>query len=112
MSDVLEAHFAREDLEAKEFGLSLQRIKPNARLPFGHTHNKQEEVYVVVSGSGRIKLDDEVIDVAQWDAVRVSPEVMRAFEASGDGLELLAFGAPNVGSGDAQQEMGWWSEAD
>jgi mannose-6-phosphate isomerase-like protein (cupin superfamily) len=112
MSDVLEAHFARDDLEATQFGLSLQRLKPNARLPFGHTHDKQEEVYVVVSGSGRLKLDDEVIEIGRWDAVRVSPEIMRAFEAGGDGLELLAFGAPNTGHGDAQQEMGWWSESD
>ena len=112
MSDVLEAHFARDDLEATQFGLSLQRLKPNARLPFGHTHNTQEEVYVIVSGSGRLKLDDEVIEVGRWDAVRVSPETMRAFEAGTDGLELIAFGAPKTGLGDAQQEMGWWSESD
>jgi mannose-6-phosphate isomerase-like protein (cupin superfamily) len=110
MSEVLEAHFARNDLEATEFGLSLQRIKPDQRLPFGHTHNKQEEVYVVVAGSGRIKLDDEVVDLDRWDAVRVSPETMRSFEAGSEGLDLIAFGAPNTGHGDANQEMGWWSD--
>src|SRR5829696_10047975 len=69
MSDVLEAHFAREDLDATQFGLSLQRLKPGARMPFGHRHSEQEEVYVVVGGSGRLKIEDEVLDLAQWDAV-------------------------------------------
>jgi mannose-6-phosphate isomerase-like protein (cupin superfamily) len=108
MGEVLEAHFAREDIEAKKLGLSLQRLKANQRMPFGHKHEEQEEVYVVVSGSGRVKLEDEVIDVGQWDAVRVDPEVVRAFEAGPDGLELLAFGAPGVR--DTEQEMGWWTD--
>jgi mannose-6-phosphate isomerase-like protein (cupin superfamily) len=112
MGDVLEAHFARDDLEATQFGLSLQLLKPNQRMPFGHTHNQQEEVYVIVGGSGRLKLDDEILDVGQWDAIRIAPEVMRALEAGPDGLQLVAFGAPNVGLGDANQEMGWWSQTD
>jgi mannose-6-phosphate isomerase-like protein (cupin superfamily) len=110
MGEVLEAHFARDTLECTKLGVSLQRLKPDARMPFGHTHGEQEEVYVVVSGSGRVKLDDEIVDVGQWDAVRVSPEVMRAFEAGPDGLELLAVGAPGIR--DTEQTMGWWSEAD
>jgi mannose-6-phosphate isomerase-like protein (cupin superfamily) len=110
MGDVLAAHFVRDDLEAKQFGLSLQRLKPNQRMPFGHNHKSQEEVYVVVGGSGRLKLDDDVVDVARWDAVRVAPEVMRAFEAGPDGLEVVAFGAPATGLQDAQQEMGWWTD--
>jgi mannose-6-phosphate isomerase-like protein (cupin superfamily) len=110
MGDVLEAHFARDDLEATQFGLSLQMLKPNQRLPFGHSHEEQEEVYVIVGGSGRIKLGDEVVDVARWDAVRVAPEVTRGFEAGPEGLELVAFGAPNTGLQDAQQEMGWWTD--
>src|SRR5688500_6143999 len=77
MGDVLEAHFVRDDLDATRFGLSLQRLKPNQRMPFGHTHKEQEEVYVFVGGRGRLKLDDEVIDVGQWDAVRIAPEVTR-----------------------------------
>ncbi len=112
MGDVLEAHFVRDDLDATQFGLSLQLLKPNQRMPFGHTHNQQEEVYVFVGGSGRLKLDDEILDVGRWDAVRIAPEVTRAVEAGPDGLELVAFGAPNVGLGDANQEMGWWSETD
>jgi len=110
MGDILEAHFVRDDLEATQFGLSLQRLKPNMRLPFGHSHKTQEEVYVIVGGSGRFKLGDEVVDVAQWDAVRVSPDVTRGVEAGPDGLDMVAFGAPNTGLQDAQQEMGWWSD--
>lgn len=110
MGDVLAAHFVRDDLEAKQFGLSLQRLKPSQRMPFGHHHVEQEEVYVVVGGSGRLKVGDEILDVAQWDAVRVAPEVMRAFEAGPDGLEVVAFGAPATGLQDAQQEMGWWTD--
>jgi mannose-6-phosphate isomerase-like protein (cupin superfamily) len=108
MGDVLEAHFARNDLEATQFGLSLQRLKPGARMPFGHRHAQQEEVYVVVDGSGRLKVEDEVLEVGPWDAVRVSPEAARAFEAGDDGLTLIAFGAPNTGMGDAEQLPGWW----
>ena len=108
MGEVLEAHFAREDIEARQFGLSLQRLKPNQRMPFGHKHGEQEEVYVVVGGGGRIKIEDEVIEVGQWDAVRVEPDVVRNFEAGPDGLELLAFGAPNTR--DTEQMMGWWSD--
>jgi mannose-6-phosphate isomerase-like protein (cupin superfamily) len=110
MGDVLEAHFARDDIDATEFGLSLQRLKPNQRLPFGHHHERQEEVYVVVGGSGRLKLDDDVVDVRRWDAVRISPEVRRGVEAGSDGLDVLMFGAPNTGSQDVTQEMGWWTD--
>jgi mannose-6-phosphate isomerase-like protein (cupin superfamily) len=108
MGEVLEAHFARDDLECTKLGISLQRLKPGARMPFGHRHGEQEEVYVVVIGNGRLKLDDETIEVRQGDAVRVSPEVMRAFEAGPEGLELLAVGAPAMR--DTEQEMGWWSD--
>jgi glyoxylate utilization-related uncharacterized protein len=110
MGEVLAAHFVRDDLEATQFGLSLQRLKPNQRMPFGHNHKQQEEVYVVVGGSGRIRLDDDIVDVARWDAVRMAPEVMRALEAGPDGLEVVAFGAPATGLQDAQQEMGWWTD--
>jgi mannose-6-phosphate isomerase-like protein (cupin superfamily) len=108
MGEVLEAHFARDDIEARQFGLSLQRLKPNQRMPFGHRHAQQEEVYVVVGGSGRLKLEDEVIDVGRWDAVRVDPHVVRNFEAGPDGLEVLAFGAPNTR--DVEQLMNWWTD--
>jgi uncharacterized cupin superfamily protein len=108
MSDVLEAHFAREDLGATQFGLSLQRLKPGARMPFGHRHAEQEEVYVIVEGDGRVKIDDEVVEVTRWDAVRLAPETTRAFEAGEEGLTLIAFGAPNTGMRDVEQLPGWW----
>jgi mannose-6-phosphate isomerase-like protein (cupin superfamily) len=110
MGEVLEAHFARDDLEATQFGISLQMLKPNQRVPFGHFHDRQEEVYVIVGGSGRLKLDDEVVDLGRWDAVRIAPEVTRGLEAGPEGLELIAFGAPNTGPQDVRQEMGWWTD--
>ena len=108
MGEVLQAHFAREAIEATKLGLSLQRLKPNQRMPFGHRHEQQEEVYVVVGGSGRIKIEDEVLDLAQWDAVRVDPERVRNLEAGPDGLDVVAFGAP--GMRDSEQFMNWWTD--
>ena len=108
MGEVLQAHFAREAIEARNFGLSLQRLKPNQRLPFGHKHAEQEEVYVVVAGSGRLKIEGEVLDLAQWDAVRVDPELVRNLEAGPDGLDVIAFGAPGVR--DSEQLMNWWTD--
>ena len=110
MGDVLAAHFVRDDLEATQFGLSLQRLKPDQRMPFGHSHAQQEEVYVVIAGSGRLKLDDDIVEVAQYDAVRVASEVTRAFEAGPEGLDVVAFGAPATGLQDAEQQMGWWTD--
>jgi len=102
----LEARFARSALEAEKSGLSYQRLAPSFRGPFGHRHEQQEETYVVVSGSGRVKLEDEVCELRQWDAVRVAPRTARAFEAGPDGLELLVFGAG--ASGDAETLADWW----
>jgi mannose-6-phosphate isomerase-like protein (cupin superfamily) len=90
-------------------GVSYLRVGPNFRIPFGHTHKNQEEVYLVVSGGGRIKLGDDVRELKQWDAVRVHKDTMRGFEAGPDGVELIAIGAPNTGPGDALTEQGWWS---
>ena len=112
MGEIMEARFVRDDLDATRFGLSLQRVKPNQRVPFGHSHDEQEEVYVFVGGSGRLALDDEIIEVAQWDAVRIAPDVTRGLEAGPDGLDLIAFGAPATGLQDAKQEMGWWAQTD
>lgn len=107
-SDTQEARFAKGDLETEETGVSHQRLKPEQRSPFGHKHEDAEEVYVVLSGSGRMKLDDEIIEVETLDAIRVAPEVMRAFEAGSDGLEVLAVGARH--DGDGEIVPGWWSE--
>jgi mannose-6-phosphate isomerase-like protein (cupin superfamily) len=106
----LEARFAREPLECEQMGFSYQRLAPGFRVPFGHKHNTQEEVYVIVGGGGRVKLDDEVHDVRQWDAVRVAPGTMRNFEAGPQGLEFIVFGAPKTPPGDADTVQGWWSD--
>ena len=108
MGEVLNAHFAREAIEAQKFVLSLQRLKPDQRMPFGHRHDEQEEVYVVVGGSGRLKVEDDVLELAQWDAVRVDPERTRNLEAGPDGLDVIAFGAPGVR--DTEQFMNWWTD--
>ena len=101
-----ESRFAHGALGASATGLSLHRIKPGKRQPFGHRHDQAEEVYVVLSGSGRIALGDEVRDLGPLDAVRIAPEVWRALEAGPDGLEVLAFGPRHEGDGDIEQ--GFW----
>jgi uncharacterized cupin superfamily protein len=106
----IEARMARVPLELENFGVTYQRLAPGFRVPFGHNHNRQEEVYVVVSGSVRAKVEDEVIELKQWDALRVANETMRGFEAGPEGVELIAIGAPNTGPGDANVEQGWWSD--
>jgi mannose-6-phosphate isomerase-like protein (cupin superfamily) len=108
MDDVQEARFAKGDLDAKETGVSHYRLKPGKRTPFGHKHEEAEEVYVVIGGSGLLKLDDEIIEIETLDAIRVSPEVIRAFEAGDDGIEVLAVGARH--DGDGEVIPGWWSE--
>ena len=92
-SDSQEAHFANDDLEVDEVGVSYQVVKPGKHHAFGHRHKAAEEVYVVLAGSGRIQLDDESVAVRKLDAVRVGPEVTRGFEANDSGLELLVFSA-------------------
>ena len=108
LSPGLEARFGREPLECENLGISYQRLAPGFRTPFGHTHRQQEEVYVVLSGSARIKLDDELHELAQWDAVRVAPETMRGIEAGPEGAEILAVGAPNTGGRDVEMSPDWW----
>jgi mannose-6-phosphate isomerase-like protein (cupin superfamily) len=108
MGDVQEARFARKDLEAERTGVSHLRLKPGKRSPFGHKHDEAEEIYVVIGGSGRIKLDEEIVEVERLDAIRVSPEVVRAFEAGDDGIEVIAMGARH--DGDGEVIPGWWSD--
>jgi mannose-6-phosphate isomerase-like protein (cupin superfamily) len=106
----LEARMARVPLELEQSGLSYQRLAPNFRVPFGHRHKTQEEIYVVVSGSVRMKLEDEIVELKQWDAVRVPKETTRGFESGSEGAEIIAIGAPNTGPGDAEVEQQWWSD--
>jgi mannose-6-phosphate isomerase-like protein (cupin superfamily) len=95
--EVQEARFARRDLEAEATGVAFHRVKPGCRQAFAHRHREAEEIYVVLSGQGRVKLGDDVRAVGPMDAVRISPEVPRAFEAGADGLELLVFGPHHEG---------------
>jgi uncharacterized cupin superfamily protein len=103
-----EARFARHDLELQRTGISFQHLAPNTEGPFGHKHGQDEEVYVIVSGGGRVKLDGEVIEVGPWDAVRVAPATVRAFAAGPRGLDLLAFGTHT--DDDALIQQVNWSE--
>src|SRR5215212_4063080 len=96
--DIQEARFPWRDLDTEQTGLSLQHLKPGRR-GFAHRHGQAEEVYVVLSGAGRVKLDDEIAEIGPLDAVRVAPRVVRAFEAGPDGLELLVFGPHHEGDG-------------
>ena len=106
IGEIQEARFAKDALEAERTGVSLHRLKPGKRQAFGHRHEEAEEVYVVLSGSGRIKLGDEIVELRPLDAIRVSPGLMRAFEADDHGLQWLAFGARHDGDGELVQ--GWW----
>ncbi len=106
----IEARMARVPLGMENSGLSYLRLAPGFRIPWGHSHKQQEEVYVLVSGSARIKIEDEVRDMKQWDAVRLHRDTVRSFEAGDDGAEFIAVGAPNTGPGDAELIQGWWSD--
>ena len=110
LSPNMESRFARTNLEMEQGGVGYFRYAPNFRAPFGHTHEDQEEVYVVVNGSARIKLDDDIEELAQWDMVRVPAGVMRCIEGGPEGAEILAFGAPNTENRDAEMVPGWWSD--
>src|SRR3954447_23758972 len=105
----MSARFATRALGLEESGISVQGLAANTRAPFGHRETKQEELYVVVAGAGRMKLDDDVIELRQWDAVRVPAGVTRQAEAGPEGLELIAFGAPRTGEPSNKAEMlpGW-----
>jgi mannose-6-phosphate isomerase-like protein (cupin superfamily) len=105
LGENLEARFAKKDLELSNFGLSYQRLEPGFRVPFGHTHGEQEEVYVVLNGTGRVKVDDDIVELAQWDAIRVAGDVKRALEAGPDGLEIIAIGAPLADDTEMDQEF-------
>lgn len=109
----LEARFATKELKLEQSGASYMRYGPNFRVPFGHKHHEQEEVYVLISGSARLKVEDEILELNQWDAVRVPGESMRCFEGGPEGAEVVAFGAPHAGPSPADEveaEPGWWSD--
>ena len=108
-AEIQEARFAKDDLDTEDTGVSLHCLKAGKRQAFGHKHDDAEEVYVVLAGSGRVKLDDEIVALGPLDAIRVAPKVVRSFEAGPDNdLELLAVGPRHDGDGDIIP--GWWAD--
>jgi mannose-6-phosphate isomerase-like protein (cupin superfamily) len=106
----LEFRVARSPLDLDNSAVSYMRLEPNFRLPFGHTHNQQEELYVLVSGKARLKLGEEVIDLQPFDAVRIPKDTMRNLEGGPEGAEVILFGAPNTGPNDAEMTPDWWTD--
>jgi quercetin dioxygenase-like cupin family protein len=107
----MEGRFSRKFLGSRDLGVSLFSYAPGTRNPGGHSHREQEEAYVVVAGSGRVRLDDELHDIRLWDVIRVAPEVVRAFEAGADGLQLVAVGGPKPEGGDGVRSETPWPDA-
>jgi len=110
VSPDLEFRMARVALGLENSGLTYLRVAPSFRLPFGHKHRNQEEIYVLLNGNARMKIEDEVRDLKPWDAVRVHKDTMRCIEAGDDGAEFIVVGAPSTGPGDGDTVQGWWSE--
>jgi quercetin dioxygenase-like cupin family protein len=106
----LEARFARNALNSEHLGVSYFRFAPGVRSPFGHSHREQEEAYIVTDGSGRIRLEDEIIELRRWDVVRVAPEVVRGFQGGPEGLEIVAVGSDRPEGGDGVMVSDWWSD--
>jgi mannose-6-phosphate isomerase-like protein (cupin superfamily) len=106
----LQLRMAKDPLECANSGVSLLKLGPGFRAPFGHTHKTQEEIYILVTGSGRMKVGDDIIDLEPFTAVRVAPDTPRGYEGGAEGAELIVIGAPRTGSGDADTTPGWWSD--
>jgi Cupin domain len=108
MGDGIEAHFGRKPLGLAKSGISYYKLGPDYKLPFGHSHSEQEEIYLVVSGTARLKLDEEEIELNELDAVRIPDGVMRGMAAGPDGAELVAYGAPDTDNKDIEMQQGFW----
>jgi mannose-6-phosphate isomerase-like protein (cupin superfamily) len=104
----LEAKFARTSLDSDHLGVSYFRYGPGVRSGLGHRHREQEEAYIVISGSGRVKLDDEIVELEQWDIVRVAPSTVRAFEGGPEGMEVIAVGSDRPEGGDGERVDDFW----
>jgi quercetin dioxygenase-like cupin family protein len=107
----IEGRFGRKHMDSRELGVSHFRYAPNLRSPMAHSHREQEEAYVIVAGSGRALLDGEVRELRQWDLLRVAPEVVRAFEAGPDGMDIVAVGGTRPEDGDGVMGAAEWPEA-
>ena len=106
----IQLRMAKDPLECTNCALSYVRLGSGWRAPFGHTHKTQEEIYILVNGSARMKLEDKLVDMKPFTAVRVSPETMRSYEGGPEGAELIVIGTPRTGGGDAEIVQGWWSD--
>jgi mannose-6-phosphate isomerase-like protein (cupin superfamily) len=104
----MEARYARKPLGLENSGVSYFRLAPDFRQPFGHTHAEQEEIYVVISGSARLKAGDDIVELAQYDAIRLPGSTPRGMEAGPDGVEIIAVGAPNTDNKDAEMLQDFW----
>lgn len=110
MPEGMDIRFPKRMLGCTVGGVSVQRLAPGTRIPFGHSHERQEEIYVVAEGSGRLKLDDEVHELRRWDIVRIGHAVVRNAEAGPEGMTLVVFGGPLGEQNDATMTPGWWPE--
>jgi mannose-6-phosphate isomerase-like protein (cupin superfamily) len=106
----MEARFARDQIDSEHLGVSYFRYGPGFKAAHGHRHEVQEEAYVVVSGSGRARFDDQIVELRQWDVVRVAPQVVRAFEGGPEGLELIAIGSDRPEEGDGEMVQDFWTD--
>jgi mannose-6-phosphate isomerase-like protein (cupin superfamily) len=107
----LEGRFSRKHLGSRDLGVSHWKYGPDLRNPVAHHHREQEEAYVVIAGSGRVRLDDEIRDIRLWDVIRVGPAVLRGFESGPDGLGMIAVGGPRPEGGDGVQTDDPWPDA-
>jgi mannose-6-phosphate isomerase-like protein (cupin superfamily) len=103
-----QARFGRRPLGLEQSGVSYFRLAPGFRMPFGHRHGEQEEVYLVVSGSARMKVGDDIVELGELDAIRVPGSTPRGMEGGADGAEIVAFGAPNTENRDAEMLPDFW----
>ena len=110
MPEGMDVRFPKRMLGCAVGGIGVEKLPAGVRTPFGHKHSEQEELFVVVEGSGRVKIDDEILDLQTWDIVRVGPGVMRNFEGGPDGITYIAFGAPLAEESDGELVPGWWSD--
>jgi hypothetical protein len=110
MGDGIEAHFGRKPLGLEKSGVSYFKLGPDYKLPFGHSHSEQEEIYLVVSGTARLKLDEEEVELGELDAIRIPPGTMRGMAAGLGGAELVAFGAPDTDNKDIDMVQGFWAD--
>jgi mannose-6-phosphate isomerase-like protein (cupin superfamily) len=111
MPQGIEAHFAKHALDCEKSGVTYYKLAPDFHPPFGHRHEEQEEIYVIISGSAIVKVEDEEIEMGNLDAIRLAPDTARAFRAGPEGCELIAFGAPKPEGQDVEMLPGWWPES-